>query len=204
MAITIKIIEKFAQFVAQFKYGSMLGPWKLVKNSLYRTLSPEEFLKNKIGVCTDYANFIYDQLNKAGIACSIYCMARKFKNGNLMYHFFPVFEYNKKWYIIEGSWKEEPAFLGLRFYRSLKEAINIYSFLEECHFDDMNLRIEDFEWSRLLKIKASVPVGISRDEVKSIIASSEVVMDNIKSDFEDMSDYCEYWKQRHYQDGVVF
>lgn len=198
MAIAIEIIEKFAAFVAAFNYGSILGPWRQVKNSVYRTLSPEEFLKNKIGVCTDYANFIYDQLTKAGVACSIYCMARKFKDGNIMYHFFPVFEYDKKWYVIEGSWKE-PAFLGLRFYRSLQEIINIYSYLEEDHFSD-----DEFVWARLLKINGSIPVGITRSEIKDIVASSEVIIDNIKSEFQFFTDFQNYWIERHHKDGVIF
>lgn len=119
--ISIEGLNKTLNF---FDYGYVIDRKKYYDNfNKYRTLTTKEFVKYKIGVCWDYADFYYKILKNEFKLKPIYIYTEKCKNRdmkNLKTHTTIIFYKNGKWNWIESSWEK---YKGIHQYNSKKECI---------------------------------------------------------------------------------
>jgi len=115
----------------------------------YRTISPEDFAKYKIGVCWDYVAFEYVYFMKHFKNTNPRCFYIQCNTTNHQEptHTWLGFEYNGKTYSFESSWQTEQ---GIREFDSVKEMLKYYkkaqlTFISKQNMHCTGYTIREFE-----------------------------------------------------------
>ena len=128
-----------------FKYGILTKDKKILADNLsgdeffnlYKTISPKDFYKYKVGVCWDYTEFERNIFNKKfNFKFKTYYIELKNKNSST--HTFLVYINNNKFYYFESSYKK---IQGIYESNSLKD---IFNFILKNMFEDEG---ESFKFS---------------------------------------------------------
>lgn len=117
-------IKELNDFLNDFDYGFVINGKKEYKDfSKYKTLSTNEFLKYKIGVCWDYADYYFKILKNQFKLNPIYLYFEKAKDrniNNLETHTTVIFKQEENYVWIESSWKK---YKGIHYYYTKDQAI---------------------------------------------------------------------------------
>lgn len=112
----------------------------------YKLQSPEETLKNKIGVCWDQVELERYYFEKTNYEYKTYFIAH-YDNKNCPTHTFLVYEDNNKYYWFEHSWKK---YQGIHEYNSknelLKDIKNKFIITElNNNYNELNLLLREYQ-----------------------------------------------------------
>lgn len=167
------IIYKLFEFVGAFNYGFKQMHFTREAKEMYYTLSPLEFLEDKCGVCTDYALFLQDQFEKAGLRSEIYAITHEIGT-DFIFHMLAVAYVEN--YIILPDPCNHSDLQGLYVYKSEKEFVHDYLEREQEVMDDfISSRCMQNMLIKTTVYKVTPLYGVSRDEWISHIRESEVV-----------------------------
>lgn len=109
----ISQIEKLYDFIKTCEYGFISPDGETITSptdedfwNRYKLSTPDEFQRNKIGVCWDYASYEYDVLDSYGISCRLFYIQTQFGEDDFDTHTFVIANTDhNNFYYIEGSFK---------------------------------------------------------------------------------------------------
>ena len=126
-------IKQYNQKLNAYQYGFLVNGKKSEDYDKYRTISPEELERTKIGTCWDYVELEAKYLSSLGFICtvkpleekqySLYYIELEDNDGDQPTHSWLGFKLNGKYYAFESSWKQKR---GIHIFNSEKDMINTY------------------------------------------------------------------------------
>ena len=174
--LVIELI-KMVNEIVNFHYGQVVDFVVSKRDERYRSLDPTFFWKYHVGLCHDYANGVCWWLCQHGFQsvcntvlanwqCTVLYTKYEFiserGNNHVNYHAMPIFKLFNRFYVVEGSWKDDRA-LGLHEFNSIEEIVETLEQLTDKLLLEYNLtRISAYEyWVAIPKFEG----GLTREQL---------------------------------------
>lgn len=123
--ISLKEIKKLNNELNSYEFGVPFNPNPDDidnEEKYYKSLTPKELDKYKMGVCWDFTHYYCDWAKKNNLEYYAVLFVYQYKNDTKT-HSFPIIKLDNKYYILESAWGKMK---GVYEKNSLDEAINFY------------------------------------------------------------------------------
>lgn len=186
-------IEFLNKTLNQYDYGIIINGKVYtgydIDFSKYKTISPEDFYKYKVGVCWDYveyeAYYFSNELEmrltkyqlKEGNTYSMYYMQHIDKDGDTPTHTWLGYKLDSKIYSFESSWK---SMQGIKRHSTEKDMVNYYLNEQAKYYESQNNQLGDYV---VIKYSQMPKYNLTTDEYMKIVFDRGFVIDSTIKEF---------------------